>query len=169
MDQSVEECIRNRGVRHHFMPGADGKLTGDDGGAVAVTIIEDLQELAALAFINLDQTPVVDDEHLDLGDLFEELGQTAIRRRTTQGAKQLRRIEVEHPVPFATGFMCQRAGDEGFATAGRASDDDVLVMLHPIAGTELVEHRALQAPRRAEVEILQTGRLLQAGVAESRG
>ena len=145
VDEAVEQCIRNRGIRDHFMPGVDGELTGDDGGAMAVTVIEDLQELTALSFIDLDQAPIVDDEHLGFGDLLEQRSQAAIGCGATQCAKQLRRIEVEDPVTFAAGFVCQRTGDERLAATGWTSDDDVLVMLYPVARTELLDQRALQS------------------------
>ena len=118
VDEPVQEGVGHRWIRDHFVPRANGKLAGDEGGAVAVPVIEDLQKLTALAFIDLDQAPVVNDQHLDLGDLFEQLRQAAIGRGAAQGPKQCRRIEVERPVDFAARLVCQRTSDEGFAAAG---------------------------------------------------
>ena len=70
---------------------------------------------------------------------------------------------------FAAGFVGQRAGDECLSTAGGAGDDDVLPVLHPVAGAELFDDRSLQSPRRTEVEVFDAGRLFQTGVCQSRG
>jgi len=59
VNEPVKHGIRYRGVRHHLVPVVDRELTGDDGGAVAVAIIEDLQELAALAFVRLPSAPAL--------------------------------------------------------------------------------------------------------------
>ena len=70
---------------------------------------------------------------------------------------------------FAAGFVRQGTGDEGFAAAGRAGDDDVLVMLDPVARAELVDQRAFQSAGRTEVEVFDAGGLFQSGVSRAGG
>ena len=47
MDQAIEDSVGVGGIPDYRVPLIDGELTGDDGGAVAVAIFEDLQEVVA--------------------------------------------------------------------------------------------------------------------------
>src|SRR6202022_4938353 len=47
MDQAVEDSVGVGGVADQCVPLIDGDLAGDDGGAVAVTVLEDPQEVVA--------------------------------------------------------------------------------------------------------------------------
>src|SRR5258708_34459063 len=47
MDQAVEDGVGVGGVADQRVPLIDGELAGDDGGAMAVAVLEDLQEVVA--------------------------------------------------------------------------------------------------------------------------
>ena len=47
MDEPVEEGIGEGRVADDVMPGVDGQLAGDDGGGAAVSVLEDLEQVAA--------------------------------------------------------------------------------------------------------------------------
>jgi hypothetical protein len=47
------------------VPLIDGELAGNHGGAVAVAILEDLQEVVASRGIERLEAPVVEDEEID--------------------------------------------------------------------------------------------------------
>ena len=49
MDQAVEDGIGDGGLPDQLMPGIDRELTGDEGGAAIVAIIEDFQEVPAFS------------------------------------------------------------------------------------------------------------------------
>ena len=65
MDQAVEDGVGVGGVADQRVPLIDGKLAGDDGGAVAVAILEDLQEVVAGRGVERLEAPVVEDEEID--------------------------------------------------------------------------------------------------------
>ncbi len=48
VDEPVEDGVGEDGVADDVVPGVDGKLAGDDGGAAAVAVLEDLEQVAAL-------------------------------------------------------------------------------------------------------------------------
>lgn len=47
MDQAAEDGVGVGGIADQCVPLIDGKLAGHDGGAAAVAILEDLQEVVA--------------------------------------------------------------------------------------------------------------------------
>jgi hypothetical protein len=59
----VEDMVANRisdGWVTTVMPLRSGKLARDDGGPVAVAILEDLEQVSALVFFRRGEAPVVD-------------------------------------------------------------------------------------------------------------
>jgi hypothetical protein len=48
MAQAIQHGIGKGGLTDHFVPGVNGELAGDDGGAESVAIFEDLQEVMTL-------------------------------------------------------------------------------------------------------------------------
>ena len=49
MDDAVENGIGKRGITQVFVPAIDRQLAGDDGRAVAVSVIQDLEQILAPA------------------------------------------------------------------------------------------------------------------------
>ena len=47
VDETIEHGIGISGIANERVPLVDGELTGDDGGAAAVAVLEDLQEVVA--------------------------------------------------------------------------------------------------------------------------
>jgi len=50
------------------VPLIDGELAGDDGGAAAVAVLEDLQEVMAGGGVERLEAPVVEDEEIDAAE-----------------------------------------------------------------------------------------------------
>ena len=74
MDQAVQDGIGNGGLSNELMPGIDGELTGDEGGAPVVAVIEDFQEVPSFSWGQRGKPPVIDDEKIDFGYFGQELG-----------------------------------------------------------------------------------------------
>jgi hypothetical protein len=56
------------------MPALGGQLAGHDRRALAVAILEDLQQVASLQIVERRQAKVVEDEHVETGDGGMEQG-----------------------------------------------------------------------------------------------
>jgi hypothetical protein len=65
MDQAVEDAVGVGGVADQRVPLIDGELAGDDGGAAAVAVLKDLQEVVAGCGVERLEAPVVEDEEID--------------------------------------------------------------------------------------------------------
>lgn len=78
VDQTVEYCVGDGGVADDVVPSVDRELAGDDGGGVAVAVLEDREQIAALGGGERREAPVVGDQQLDTGNGFEGAGVAAI-------------------------------------------------------------------------------------------
>ena len=76
MHQTVENCISQRRVADGLMPMFDGQLAGDDGRTGTVPVIKDFKQVAAAFVREWRQSPVINQQHLSLGQLCQRLGVT---------------------------------------------------------------------------------------------
>jgi hypothetical protein len=72
VDEAVADGIGDARIADMVVPLLDGELAGDDGRARGGAIVEDLVEVAPFGVVDLDESPVVEDEDVDAGDLGEE-------------------------------------------------------------------------------------------------
>ena len=74
VDQAVEDGVAEGGVADDVVPVFEGELAGDEGGAPAVAVVEDLEEIAALDIVQGDHPVVVQGQELGAKQAVEELG-----------------------------------------------------------------------------------------------
>ena len=74
MHESVEDGIGECGIADDVVPLFDRQLRGDDGGACRVSVIEDVEQVAALFGIERCQALVIKDDEIGLRKLGEEPG-----------------------------------------------------------------------------------------------
>ena len=46
VDETIQDGVRHGGIADGLVPMLDRELAGDDGGAAAVTVLEDFQQIA---------------------------------------------------------------------------------------------------------------------------
>ena len=92
---------------------------------------------------------------------------TAVAACERQGIEQPWHAMIEHGAIVAAGLVAERTGKPTFADAGRADDQQVLVPCDPVAGGELGEQCLVETARRLHVDVLDDGRLAQAGELQS--
>ena len=78
MHESVEDSVGECGLTDDVVPLFDRQLRGDDGGACRVSVIEDVEQVAALFGIERCQAPVIKDDEIGLRKLGEEPGIGAV-------------------------------------------------------------------------------------------
>ena len=106
-------------------------LTGDEGGAGALAVIENLEEEAVLLGCEGRHSPVVDDQQVDSGQSLEQPYEAAVGLGQIQGAEKFGCVEIEGAESLPAGLVRQGAGQIGFAHAGGAGDDAVAMMADP--------------------------------------
>src|SRR5271163_2500580 len=98
----------------------DGELTGHDGRAAAVTIVDDFEQVAALLRGQRRQPPVVEDQKLDTGEALEQACIASIAARQRKCVEQAWHAIVEHRSIVTACLVAERAGEPALAGAGRA-------------------------------------------------
>src|SRR5712691_13088175 len=94
---------------------------------------------------------------------------TAVAACQRQGIKQPWHALIGHGAIVAAGLVAKRTSKPTLANAGRADDDQVLMPIDPVAGSELLEQRLVEPAWRLHVDVLDDRRLAQAGELEPGG
>ena len=74
MEEAVADGVGDGGVADVVVPLRGWDLAGEDGGAVSIAVLDDLEEVAALLVLGWGEAPVVDDEDVGAGEPSEEDG-----------------------------------------------------------------------------------------------
>ena len=82
--------------------------------AVAVALLDDLQEVSSLNVGHGSHTEIVKHKDVGFGELLHEASITAIAFSQSHLVKELWRADVKGAVSFAAGLVGQGAGDKGF-------------------------------------------------------
>ena len=100
----------------------DGQLAGHDGSLAAISILDDLQEIAALLGSQWAEPEVVQDQDDDAGEGFQKPGVPAIAARQAKSIEQPRHALIEHGAVVPAGLVTERAGEPTLADAGWPAD-----------------------------------------------
>jgi len=167
VDQAVQDGIGQGGVPDLGVPFICWELSGHKGGTEAVTVFEDFQEVPALFFSQGGQTPIVQGDQIGFGEGGQELGIASVPFGELEVLEETVKAEITDRVALSTGFVGQGTGQEGFTASGGAGNENIVVLIHPVAGTQLGDQGFVQAARVAEVDILQGRWLSQPGLTET--
>lgn len=164
MDQPVKDGVGDSRVSDLFVPVIHGELTGDNGGAVAVALLDDLQEVSSLNVGHGSHTEIVKHKDVGFGELLHEASITAIAFSQSHLVKELWRADVKGAVSFAAGLVGQGAGDKGFPRPRGSGNEDVVVTPDPLAGDQTHHDGLIDPPRGFVVDVLDCGIEFQMGV-----
>ena len=155
MHDTIEDRVGEGRIAQMLMPAIARKLTRDDRGPSAIAVVEDLQQVLALGVFEPDQSPIIEDQHIDARKARQHGRVRPVPLREREFGKEARNAPVDHALALTAGLLSQRAGEKRLADPGRAGDEDVLMLGDPAAGRQLPDHRPIQFPP-AVVEIFQT-------------
>ena len=151
------------GIADHLVPSTDRDLAGDQQRASVVAIIDDLEQIAALLGIERLRPPVVDDQSRVRSSVAIKRGSRPSPRAWARSANRRLAALVEHGEALAAGLVAEGASQPRLADAGRPDDRQMMVVADPLAGGELLEQGAIEAARRAQVDVLDDRGLAQPG------
>lgn len=114
------------------------------------------------------QPPVVQHEHIDLGQALEELGIATVRMGDFEIGEQPGQALVEHMIAVPTGLMAQGTGDVGLADTDGAQNEHIAMLADPVIAGQALQEAAVEAPGSLPVQIFQRGGLFQPGRAQTR-
>src|SRR2546427_11773367 len=74
VEQPIADGIGHGRLSELIVPVLDGELAGEDGGAGAVAIVEDLEQVAAVLVAQGCQAPVIEHQDVGAGEAGEQAG-----------------------------------------------------------------------------------------------
>src|SRR5438094_3256988 len=72
VNEAVEDRVGVGGIADQVMPSIDRQLAGEDGGAAAVAIIEDLEKVVTGGGIEWLEAPIIEDEKIDAAERAQQ-------------------------------------------------------------------------------------------------
>ena len=69
VNEPVQDGIGERGIAHGAVPGLDGQLAGDHGGAELAAVVHEFQEVTAFTGRKRRDAQVIQDEQIEPGEL----------------------------------------------------------------------------------------------------
>ena len=168
VQEAVADGVGQGRLAKIVVPLSGRQLARDDRGAAAVAILEDFEEIAPFLILDGGETPVIEDEAIEAGQLGEQADVGAIGAGQREVVEEARGAPIVGAVALAAGLMGERTGQEAFPHTGGADHDDVLVLVDPAAGGELADEGLVELAPGREVDGLDA-RLgeLELGLVES--
>src|SRR6516164_7583095 len=96
VDDAVEDRVGEGRFADQIVPAVDRDLAGDQRGATAVAVLDDLQQVVTLLGAERLKTPVVEDQELDAAEGTHQARVTAVAARQCEIAEQARNALVKH-------------------------------------------------------------------------
>ena len=103
--EPIEDRVSECGIADVLVPVLDRKLTGDEGGSHADPIIEQLEQIGALARADRGDGKVIDEQHVDLGDGGQAFAEAAVGVTQAELIEQPRRAQVQRGQALAAGLV----------------------------------------------------------------
>lgn len=107
VQQAIENGIGKGRLTDVIVPVVDRQLAGDEGGAGAHAIIQDLEQIIALALADRGDGEVINDQQSCFGEAAELFAQAAIGVRELELFEQTRRPQVEGREALTASLIAQ--------------------------------------------------------------
>ena len=127
VEDAVADGVGDGGVGEEAMPPVVLELAGDDGGAEAVAVFEDLEQIPSRVLGERRDGEVVEDQDVRLGDAGEDAGVGSVGAGEAQLVEETRYAPVEDAMALATGLVRESAREVRLAGARRAGDVTITV------------------------------------------
>lgn len=88
VDEAIEDCVGYGGISDNFVPAIDGQLAGDDDRTSFISVLDDLEQIAALIGVERLRSPVIKNEQIEASDSTQHLGIAAIGATECQGREE---------------------------------------------------------------------------------
>ena len=134
-----------------------------------MTVIENLEQVAAFAGGKHGQSPVVQNQELGAAKRLEHSAVATVAASDAQGFEQTRDAMVENRAVIAAGFVSESTSNPTFAQAAGPGDQQVLVAIDPVAADELGEDGPVDATWGAQIDVFYACILAQRRKLEAHG
>lgn len=169
VNETVEDGVSDGRITDGLVPLIDGELAGDDGGCLAMAILENFQQVASFLDVQDGQAPVVENEEPGAFDGFENAGVPPVAPRKGESLEEARGAVIHDAAIIAAGLVAKSAGDPALAQASRAGDQQILMTTDPTAIDKVGHDGGVDPTGRAHVDVFDAGLLPEGGNPEPRG
>ena len=114
VNKAVEDGVGISRVADEGVPFVDGDLTGENGRAAPITLLEDLVEVTTGAGIEGFEAPIVEDEELDAGETPQNAGVAAVTAGEREFGKELGNPLIKNRAVVTTSLVTERTGKPTF-------------------------------------------------------
>ena len=166
MQEAVADGIGDTGFADRRMSRRRRKLTRDERGAAFTAILDDFKEVAPVRIGQRREEPIVDGEHVQLGESGQQPRIGAITATDDEFVEQSGRADVRGREALAAGVLDEGRGEPRLADTRRAGDQEIVMLADPRARAETEHHLAGKSPRGREVNVLEAGGIPELGVAQ---
>ena len=115
VDQAIEDGVGHRWIGNDLVPLWHRELARDQRGALALPVIEYLQQLPVEFARDTRNPEIVHDEKRGPCQPLKQRGQAPVDLSGFQRSEELWRIIVDRSISITAGLVPQRAGDPCFA------------------------------------------------------
>src|ERR1700730_18161592 len=167
VNDPVEDGVGEGWLAGQVMPAIDRDLAGDQGGAAAVAVLDNLQHVMTLLGPQRLEPPIIEDEELDATERPHQTRVSPVAAGEREIAEHPGHALIEHRAIVAACLVAERASQPTFADAGRPFDDQVLRLLDPAPGGQCLEQRTVEGAGGAIMDVFDRRLVAQPGIAQS--
>ena len=144
MYEAIEDSVGEGRIADDLVPGIDRQLAGDQRRAGAITVLDDLHEVAPLVGREPVWAPVIEDQQIGLGKRAEQTREAAVSVGQFEIGKEARHTCIMHRIAVTAGSLRQRAAEPRLADTARSGDQQIAMLGNPAAGGQLLEQRLVE-------------------------
>src|SRR6266849_3673530 len=136
VDEAIEDCVGDGGISDNFVPAIDGQLAGDDDRTGFISVLDDLEQIAALIGVERLRSPVIKNEQIETSDSTQHLGIAAIGAAECQGREETWHAMVRNCEVVPTSLVAEGASEPALADAAWPGDEEIMPCPDPVADGE---------------------------------
>src|SRR5260221_1882360 len=138
------------------MPVVERHLAGDQGRVGLAAIVEDFEEIATVCRSEWRQSPVVEDQQVELRQLAQQARIGAVTLCEGTSGEQAREAVIAGTQALAAGGFGPGTGEVGLCRPIGTGDEHVVVLTHPAGASQLAEQCPVEATLGREINVLWT-------------
>ena len=167
VDQAVQDGVPDGWIREADVPLSNRHLSGNHCGCSSIAIIQDFEQVLRLGASQRITQPIVEEQELDSSKGVEEFGVRTVGVGEGGLVEKTRCAQIADGKVVTTSGMGKGRGQEGFADAGRAQDEDIEMAADPFTLSKLEDKTAVDAAGGRKIEVFDGGRERQSSNSQS--
>src|SRR6202022_826436 len=136
VDEAIEDGVGDGGISDDFVPAIHGQLAGDDDRTGFISVLDDLEQTAALTGVESLRPPVIKNEQIETSDSTQHLGIAAIGAAECQGREETWHAMVRNCEVVPTSLVAEGASEPALADAAWPGDEEIMPCPDPVADGE---------------------------------